>query len=250
MSPNSQSQGGGDVALDAEVRRVDEDRWLASRFAPAPVRAGLIALYAVNHEIARTADVVREPGLGHIRLQWWRDALGDPARANEHPALGALKAAGVWDACAPLLQGAAAARVKDFEAAPFPKWTDADAYLDATAGAVLGAALEVCGAGAHAAIASPGGRAWGFAGILRAAPYWRAKGRAPTPGGGGDDKGLRDRALAALERARALALGAPQAAFPAFAYLALVRPYLDHATPPMLFRRQLRLIWAIARGRI
>ena len=66
-----------DEALDDLVRRVDEDRWLASRFAPADVRARLIALYAVNYEIARTAEVVREPGVGDIRLAWWRDALAE-----------------------------------------------------------------------------------------------------------------------------------------------------------------------------
>ena len=54
--------------LDADVRRHDEDRWLASRFAPADVRARLIAIYALNYEIARTAEVVSTPALVEIRL--------------------------------------------------------------------------------------------------------------------------------------------------------------------------------------
>ncbi|MBC8107455.1 MAG: squalene/phytoene synthase family protein, partial [Anaerolineae bacterium] len=63
--------------LGTLVRRVDEDRWLASRFAPAPVRERLIALYAVNYEIARLSETVREAPLGDIRLEWWRSALSE-----------------------------------------------------------------------------------------------------------------------------------------------------------------------------
>jgi hypothetical protein len=37
--------------LDTLVRRVEEDRWLAARFAPPLVRERLIAIYAVNYEI-------------------------------------------------------------------------------------------------------------------------------------------------------------------------------------------------------
>ena len=66
-----------DPTLDAEVRRVDEDRWLASRFAPAHVRARLIAIYALNAEIAKTADVVTQAPIGDIRLAWWRDAIAE-----------------------------------------------------------------------------------------------------------------------------------------------------------------------------
>lgn len=35
----------------------------------------LFSLYAFNHEIAKTREVVTETRLGLIRLQWWRDAL-------------------------------------------------------------------------------------------------------------------------------------------------------------------------------
>jgi phytoene synthase len=36
----------------------------------------LFTLYAFNHEIAKTREVVTETRLGLIRLQWWRDAIG------------------------------------------------------------------------------------------------------------------------------------------------------------------------------
>src|SRR3546814_19441352 len=38
-------------------------------------REHLFALYAFNHEVAKTAEVVSEPMIGRIRLQWWRECL-------------------------------------------------------------------------------------------------------------------------------------------------------------------------------
>src|SRR3546814_19077229 len=38
-------------------------------------REHLFALYAFNHEVAKTAEVVSEPLIGRIRLQWWRECL-------------------------------------------------------------------------------------------------------------------------------------------------------------------------------
>ena len=57
------------------VRQHDHDRFLCSLFAPSEKREGLFALYAVNSEIARTREIVSEPMLGLIRLQWWREAI-------------------------------------------------------------------------------------------------------------------------------------------------------------------------------
>ncbi len=120
-------------SLDALIRRTDEDRWLASRFAATDVRARLIAIYALNYEIARTAEVVKEPAIGEIRLAWWREAIaeihiGKPPRA--HPVLQAYAplAAGLPVAC---WEALTIARAKDFEAAPF---------------ACLGAGGGLCGA--------------------------------------------------------------------------------------------------------
>src|SRR3982750_3043368 len=59
-------------------------------------REGLFALYAFNHEVAKTREVVSEPILGQIRLQWWRDGIaaayeGSPPR---HAVLDPLAEAG------------------------------------------------------------------------------------------------------------------------------------------------------------
>src|SRR5216683_1585997 len=70
------------------VRQHDRDRFLTALFAPAARRDELLALYAFNYEIAKTREVVSEPVLGQIRLQWWRESLdaiyaGDPVRGHE-----------------------------------------------------------------------------------------------------------------------------------------------------------------------
>ena len=57
------------------IRRHDPDRFLLSMFAPADTRPALWALFAFNHEIAKTRDVVSETQMGMIRLQWWRERI-------------------------------------------------------------------------------------------------------------------------------------------------------------------------------
>ena len=79
------------------VRRHDPDRFLLSLLARADVREDLWALYAFNHEIAKTREVVTETQLGLIRLQWWRDAIAAIYAAGapvpEHPIIHALQKA-------------------------------------------------------------------------------------------------------------------------------------------------------------
>lgn len=63
------------------VRSADRDRFLAALFAPEPVRRGLLALLAFDHELARTRLVTQEPMLARIRLEWWREAVAEAAGA-------------------------------------------------------------------------------------------------------------------------------------------------------------------------
>ncbi len=60
--------------FDARLKRTDEDRWLATRYAPQAGRERLIAIYLFNQELQRTLHT-KEPMLGKIRLQWWRETL-------------------------------------------------------------------------------------------------------------------------------------------------------------------------------
>jgi phytoene synthase len=253
MAPNPQSPN---PELDALVRRVDEDRWLASRFAPPDARARLIALYAANYEIARTAEVVREPALGDIRLQWWRDALEEaasPAAAREHPAL--LEIARRFPESAPQLRAIAQARRADLKPAPFQTWADIERYIDATAGALMRLAVDACAPEAAAAarpFVAAAAQAWGLVGLVRATPFWQARGRAILPRQEGTPEAMLARAEAAYAAARAMT-APPSAAFPAIGYAALLPGYLralrGQRREPALIARQLRLIAAAATGR-
>lgn len=64
-------------SLSQLVRRVDEDRWISSRYAPAGSRRTLISLYAYYYELSKIRITVSEPALGAIRFQWWRDTLDE-----------------------------------------------------------------------------------------------------------------------------------------------------------------------------
>lgn len=246
--------------LDTLVRRVDEDRWLASRFAPRDVRSRLIAVYAVNYEIARTAETVREPGLGEIKLQWWREAIAeifDGGHARPLPALVALRQA-VQEA--PLSRARfdrmIDARQLDFEAKPFNDAADFSEYVNDTAGELMRLAIEACGvevtSGPMQSFIAIGAYRWGATGILRSEPVWRARGRdLSLPGQ--SSHSLFEMLKAGDGTSRQLSRILPAEVFPAVGYVALVPAYLVRRpvreTVPLL-ERQLRLIFASATGRI
>src|SRR6202161_2705983 len=71
--------------LAASVRAADPDRYFATLFAPAHRRPLLYALYAFNAEVAQVAESVREPMLGAIRLEWWRETAQGAAKGNPRP---------------------------------------------------------------------------------------------------------------------------------------------------------------------
>jgi phytoene synthase len=246
--------------LDALVRLVDEDRWLASRFAPASVRERLIAIYAVNYEIARIGETVREPTLGAMRLAWWREALEEIAQGaapRAHPALAlyARTMAGVPLPYAPWELMIEARSGCDFVAEPFAEWTDIEAFAEQTAGNVIRLALAACNAYDPAnGLAGFAGRAWCYVGLLRSQAHWRARGRSFLPRAGGSIEELRSRADLAYGGARLSAKTASSTGLAAFGYLALAPGYLrmvarGESEPPLL-ARQLRLIAASATGRI
>lgn len=225
--------------LDADVRRTDEDRWLASRFAPEPMRKRLVVLYALNHEIARTASVVTQEAIGDIRLAWWRDAIaevhaGKAARA--HPVLQAYTHvapfvdAGAWT-------GIIEARSEaDFSAEPFASWTEVDAYVERTARGVMELAAGACESGGPPALMRAAARAWGYAGLLRS----RAA-RLP------DVEEARRRVRMAHEEARRMTF--ESALFPAVGYAALASMYVRKDAPSLL-SRQFKLVAASATGRL
>ena len=78
--------------LDARVKRVDEERWLSSRYAEDEARTSLIILYAFYYELARVRLAVTDQTLGQIRFQWWREAIEEieQGQVREHDLVLAL----------------------------------------------------------------------------------------------------------------------------------------------------------------
>jgi len=237
----------GEHDLDALVRRVDPDRWLATRFIADPVkRADVVALYAFNHELARAAEVTSQPLLGEIRLTWWREALAEIYRGRtvrRHPAVEALALAAerqAWPEAE--LEALIDARSDALDAGP-P--LDSERFLgalDAGAGALMLLAARTLDRPVPLDAVRGAGRAWGAAGLSR---LQAAGGPRRLPPG--FDVGLAVRE--ALREARLEARLLPVAAFPAVAYATLARAYAAGRNPGPL-QKQARLLWAVTRGRL
>lgn len=170
------------------VRRHDRDRFLTVQFAPAEARAGLYALYAFNHEVARAPESTNEPLLARMRVQWWADAMDGIVQGQppDHPvarALGVLAERGVLERTT--LDALIDARASDAAGERSPADMNAlEDYLDATAaglGALALAAIDPdAGAGARRAVRHAG-LAWGLTGLLRALPFHAARRRCFLP---------------------------------------------------------------------
>jgi phytoene synthase len=237
--------------LDALVQRVDPDRWLAARFAGRR-REDLSALYALNYELARVAETVSTPLLGDIRLAWWREGIeGEQKRV--HPVLEAL--GGVPGVDTGLLTAMVDARGPDLEPEPFADEDALVAYIDGTAGNLMAAAARLLDAAAQPAMVTGAARAWGWAGLWRAGPAWRARGRRWTPLTWAEVDEVEiaahvaHRVDAALDQAAEEMKALPVAAFPAVAYATFARGYVRGAKAGDLEKRA-RLTAAVLRGRI
>lgn len=189
------------AACAALVERGDPDRFAALMAAPPAARAPLAVLYAFNLEVARAPWVSKEPMIGEMRLQFWRDVVADApeGRIRAHEVAGPLaeliRAKGLPG---DLLDGIVAARRHDLYPEPFDDQAALDAYLEDTAAGLMWASALALGAPAKAeALVRAWGWAAGLVAYLRAVPELEARGRLPLVDG-------RAEAVAALAR-RALA---------------------------------------------
>lgn len=158
------------------VRRYDHDRYLTALFAPADRREDLFALYAFNLEVAKTREVVSEPMLGQIRLQWWRESIdgayaGDPRRHEVvEPLAAAITRHGLDRTLFDRLIDGREADMDD--EAP----TDLDClinYAQVTGAPVTQLAAQMLGATDPASqeAARLVGTGWALTGIIRAVPF-------------------------------------------------------------------------------
>lgn len=220
-------------AVAAEVARADPERWRAAMTAPEARRAGQMALYAFNLEIARAPFVTSEPMLAEIRLRWWRDALAEiaaglPPRRHEivAPLAEAIRTADLPPA---LFEAMIDARARDIDRAPFADRAALVAYVEGTAGALMELAARHLGAPEAALpVVRDYAAGAGLAAFLRALPELRARGRDPLPPGLAPEA-LADEALARIATARARRALVPAVALPALLPGVLAAPRLRQA---------------------
>jgi phytoene synthase len=270
-------------SLAQTVRQADYDRFLTVLFAPDEHRADLIALYAFNYEVAKTAEIVSQSLLGEIRLQWWRDAIEElyAGKVRQHETVIALADA-LQRTPVPrhLFDELIDARENDLTPLPFASQRGLEAYADATSGHLMRIAARLLGAGEGLdAVARDAGIAYGLMGILRAIPFHARQHHVLMPqefldAAGMDAHGflsgrspmtrvLIDRIVAISEaHLRMARLSAvPRRRLPALLPASLVGPYLRlikrgdfdpfrHETSLSIPRRQLALMSAMMRGKI
>jgi phytoene synthase len=168
------------------ARSGDPDRSFAALFAPNAARADLFALIAFNVELARIAEQVSEPGLGAVRLQWWREAIERAAKgeATGHPVADAIGAALRRQKLSRArIDALIDARSFDVGTKIMADWSALEAYLSATAGGLFALAVECLGAPKTSleSAASQAGHGYGLTGLMRALPVHASSGRLYLP---------------------------------------------------------------------
>lgn len=224
------AEGEDGAALMRLMRARDRDRFLTTLFAPADARDSLLALYAFNYEIARAREMVREPVLGQMRLQWWRESIaaiyeGGPVRRHEvvEPLAAAIRGRGLPRTHFDRLIDA---READFLAEPPADLAALEAYAEATGAPLVLLALETLAVRGKAAAAAGRalGTAYALAGLLRAVPFHAAAKRLYLPSDRLAARGLDpERTIFAQKGAPALSEVAAEIAARARAHLDVAR---------------------------
>jgi phytoene synthase len=178
-------------AVTASARLGEPDRYLAALLAPPSARAHLLALAAFSSELTRVPLLVtREPAMGAIRLQWWRDALEAPdtGALTGNPIADAVRdAAHRCDLPAPLLLDVIDAREVDLAAQAMADDGALRMYLWKSEGALFALGAGVLHRESSfssfdvRAAAAACGQAYGLTRLLLGLPHALARGRLPLP---------------------------------------------------------------------
>lgn len=173
-----------DVPQSAENR----DRYYAVLSAPRAYREDLFALVQFADELAAVPDRVREPALGQIRLQWWRDSVDglfdNPDSQPTVPVLAALsRAVHRRELSRTRLMAMIDAREQDVAGLSFEDISALVRHADGVAGELAVLMLEVVGeTKAHVqAAARDSAIAAQLADEMRALPTSIARGRVYLP---------------------------------------------------------------------
>lgn len=172
----------------ADVRRYDPDRYFASLFASdQDIRLGLWTLYAFHLEVAKIREIVSEPMLGQIRLQWWRDSIDEifTGEARIHAVVQCLvRLTDRYDLQQSHFETILSAR--DFDLSDEPP--ESVSALVHYAENVSGSLFRLCAGLSHqndqkaGAWAHQIGTCWALVGLMRSAPHSIAHGKSYIPG--------------------------------------------------------------------
>ncbi|MEO5374616.1 MAG: squalene/phytoene synthase family protein [Alphaproteobacteria bacterium] len=185
----------------AVVRRHDRERFACAQFAPPDRREDLLVLYALNLDLARVRERVREPMAGLIRFQWWSDVIEAIATGHGppsgHPVAGPLGRVMVERGLGRAeFEHLIDARRRDLDDEPPADMAALLRYAGGTSAplARLGAAILGVGADEDVdvdvdvdvdedvlAATEAVALAWSLVGLLRAIPHLAAQGRVMLP---------------------------------------------------------------------
>lgn len=143
------------------VEAEDPERFAAALLAKPEMRPGLMALLALNAELARIGRQVHEPMIAEIKLAWWREALAGLSLGGTrgHPVLQALLplVAQGQTAVADLV-ALAEARSFDLSDHPMADEEAFAAYADGIAGGLMRLCLQHLGASCDNALVAAAAR--------------------------------------------------------------------------------------------
>ncbi|MDP1731144.1 MAG: phytoene/squalene synthase family protein [Devosia sp.] len=235
------------------LKSSDPDRYLASLLLAGDARDAVQALYAFNADVASVRDRAKEPAPGEIRLRWWVDALSGEGHGGvrQNPLADALlDAIGKFRLPTAPLQRLIAARRFDLYGDPMPDLISFEGYAGETVSVLYHLAAMILNQGVEVETGDAAGHlgvAYALIGHLRAFGFHAAQGRIFLPwsifaaNGVTEEEvfsGTRSEGLLAahaqladiardhLTKAEAAVAVLPRWLWPAFAPIALLRPYL------------------------
>lgn len=234
------------------VRAFDRDRYLSSLFMPDDKRPHVLALYAFNAEVARIRDVVSEPTIGMIRLQWWRDTI-ESGTSGGHPVAEALAGA-IAEGGLPkqALLDLVTAHEFDLYQDQMPGLTEFEAYLGETTSRLIQMAAMILDRNAAPKASEAAGLAGVAQGLARILADPRHRGPFLPPGM--DVAGAVAHGEKRLGQALALLPSLPKSVLPAFLPVSLTAGDLraiaktpDSPRLPSPLRRQVVMWWTARR---
>jgi phytoene synthase len=173
------------AACEATVRRHDPDRYFSALFAPADRRRFLFVLYAFNYEVARIGERSREPMMGAIRLEWWRETVmqARDGRPRTHPvAIGLAEVLSEHALPEELFEALLDAREFDIAADSFADVGELERYCDATSSGLMRIAASVLNSDSNGdTYLKHAGSAYAITGLLRAIPFHAVRGKLYLP---------------------------------------------------------------------